>query len=225
VPGTDRILFDCYSQGDLGVYLNQTRFDRRWSGIRGLGAHRHHGLRNDPRLSRIVDADHPVHCASGSGCQRIGAGARVFDSMHQDVALEHGPILDVEPDTLHGCGPSLYDEIENLADTLDTIEPHLEPVMREVVARHAAAVREIELLLDGISGRANRFLLNSRFDKLLLDGGHRVRILFLRVSRGAGSRLDGHADERLIRYATNGRFAGGDDHRQRRIQWRLLLCD
>ena len=81
------------------------------------------------------------------------------------------------------CGSGLHGRVENLADAIDAIEPNLDAVARDVVARHAAAVREIEFLLDRVARGANGVFRNAGVDELLLHGAHRVGVLFLGVAR------------------------------------------
>src|SRR6185295_12981136 len=103
--------------------------------------------------------------------------------------------------------------VENLARPRHVIDAGLDAVACDELARDAPALDEIELLLDVISRRANRVVPETRLRQALLNRGHRLGVLPLRIPRILRARLDADRDERAIGRAADRRLAHRDDDR------------
>src|SRR5439155_16470516 len=104
----------------------------------------------------------------------------------------------------------------------DRLHRHLDRIPRDEITRHPLAALEIEFLLDVVANRADGVLRYAGVGQTLLYGGHRVRILPLRIARAPGPRLDSQREVRDVRGAAHDRLARRDDQRGCR-RWRRAL--
>ena len=149
-------------------------------------------------LAGIVDPQDAIDRAPGAGGRGIGPRPGIDHRQAQRFTLERRTIADLEPHPIDGRRAGLHDRIDDLADALDRVELDLDGVARHEAFQHAAAVREIELLLNGVAERADRVAGKAERRETLLHRRHAGGVLLLGLAWIAGAGLDRGHDKGLV---------------------------
>ena len=150
---------------------------------------------------------------AGARGRGFGAPARVGGGALQRLALVRLAILQIEPHALHRVGAAGHRDVDHLTDARDVVEPHLDQIARDVAPRDLPPVHPVAFELQVVGNRADGILRETGGGELLLHGGHRGRILRLRLLRILRSALGRQRHPRLIGRDLDEPFARHHDDR------------
>ena len=155
-----------------------------------------------------------AHVRLGQTLVTLGEVDAAEAAIRQGLALEPGPVLDVEAHALHGRPAGGDRDLEQLADAADLVGAHLDDIAGQEAAPHLLAVHVVELRLQVVAQRADRVLGQAGGAEALLDRGHRGGALRLRLLGRGAAMLRGQRDERDVGLGAHFPFAADDDDRR-----------
>ena len=128
-------------------------------------SHRHRPLRRSVRLTGVENTEHALDRLTGAGRKGFGTRPGIDDGEPKRFALGPVAVLQIEPDARNGRGASLNRGLEYLAGGVHIVQPHLDGISGDVLARHTPAVDVVDLLLDGVTQCPQIGLRDSRCDR------------------------------------------------------------
>ena len=222
-PGTDNGVIPAESFHRNSKRHTRGDFDQSGLEIRrrlaaSAGAcYQRHGPRPDDGFGpAVLDAQDAVDTPARAHGGGFGAVAGVFHGEADSVALGSGPILEVESNAAQARRAGLHCHVGKLARPSDLVHTNLQRIPGHVTAGHAPAIHVVELLVEPRADRFQRVTGNRRGGQGFLHGGHRVRILPLRVTRASCARFDRQRQVGNVRGAPHDGLARRHDRRSAR---------